>query len=395
MRCSMRRCCGWILASLLFALSQEAIATSVERQSASVTTPSAAAMAEYRRKLEEYTAARRKYEAEADAYWSSVAEKRRLRQAKLRNHQEIVLADYVLTQPPIYSGPPKPVDPSAPIEEVPPKKYVPVVADFLRAAAQEFGLVPQQPRSEIEYKRAYAKIAFAAGLTKEQVVRIYAFESSGDGTYDVQAGLEQPKPGAQAISTALGYNQLLATNSVELMAEKGDHFIKTLSAKAAQLPDEPKATLQRKLAVLKRMISFCRTVPDSWSEHDKLANTAKGLAVHALNLDVDVGPLLQMQKLLDSVVFARAQGYGTVLSAAELEMMNLTGDGNGLDIVRMRSALRERVPTSNFFQPGGYARNPIAGRSGVVSKLLAGTNAVMDQESKLPGAKELASLFPK
>ena len=395
MRCSMRRCCGWILASLLFALSQEAIATSVERQSASVTTPSAAAMAEYRRKLEEYTAARRKYEAEADAYWSSVAEKRRLRQAKLRNHQEIVLADYVLTQPPIYSGPPKPVDPSAPIEEVPPKKYVPVVADFLRAAAQEFGLVPQQPRSEIEYKRAYAKIAFAAGLTKEQVVRIYAFESGGDGTYDVQAGLEQPKPGAQAISTALGYNQLLATNSVELMAEKGDHFIKTLSAKAAQLPDEPKATLQRKLAVLKRMISFCRTVPDSWSEHDKLANTAKGLAVHALNLDVDVGPLLQMQKLLDSVVFARAQGYGTVLSAAELEMMNLTGDGNGLDIVRMRSALRERVPTSNFFQPGGYARNPIAGRSGVVSKLLAGTNAVMDQESKLPGAKELASLFPK
>ena len=395
MRCSMHRCCGWVLALLLFALSQETTASSIERQSASVTTPSAAAMAEYRRKLEEYTAARRKYEAEADAYWSSVAEKRRLRQAKLRNHQEIVLADYVLTQPPIYSGPPKPVDPSAPVEEVPPKKYVPVVADFLRAAAQEFGLVPQQPRSEIEYKRAYAKIAFAAGLTKEQVVRIYAFESGGDGTYDVQAGLEQPKPGAQPISTALGYNQLLATNSVELMAEKGDHFIKTLSAKAAQLPDEPKATLQRKLAVLKRMISFCRTVPDSWSEHDKLANTAKGLAVHALNLDVDVGPLLQMQKLLDSVVFARAQGYGTVLSAAELEMMNLTGDGNGLDIVRMPSVLRERVPTSNFFQPGGYARNPIAGRSGVVSKLLAGTNAVMDQESKLPGAKELASLFPK
>src|SRR5205807_6409746 len=128
---------------------------------------------------------------------------------------------------------------------------------------------------------------------------------------------EQPKPGAQAISTALGYNQLLATNSVELMAEKGDHFIKTLSAKAAQLPDEPKATLQRKLAVLKRMISFCRTVPDSWSEHDKLANTAKGLAVHALN--VDIGPILQTQKLLDSVVFARAQGYGMVLSAAVRE----------------------------------------------------------------------------
>src|SRR5262249_9773893 len=107
-------------------------------------------------------------------------------------------------------------------KEVPPRKYVPVVADFLRAAAKEFNFVPQQPRSEMEYKRAYAKPASAAGLTKEQAVRIYAFESGGDGAYDVQAGLEQPKPGAQAISTALGYNQLLATNSVELIAEKGD-----------------------------------------------------------------------------------------------------------------------------------------------------------------------------
>src|SRR5262249_6683881 len=152
----------------------------------------------------------------------------------------------------------------------------------------------------------------------------------GDGGYDVQAGLEQPKPRAQAIFTALGYNQLFATNSGELMAGKGGQFIRTFSAKAAGLPDEAQKTLQKKLAVLKRMVAFCRSVPDTWSAHDKLANTPKGLGVHALNLDLDVGPLLQTQKLLDSVVFARAQGIGAVLSAAELEMMNLTGDGNGL-----------------------------------------------------------------
>jgi len=146
--------------------------------------------------------------------------------------------------------------------------------------------------------------------------------------------------------------------------------------------------------VLKSMMAFCRSVPDTWSEHDRLANTPKGLAVHALNLDLDVGPLLQTQKLLDSVVFARAQRYVAALSAAELEMMNLTGDGNGLDIVRMPSAWRERVPTSNFFQPGGYERNPIAGRTKIVAKLIAATDAVMDRESKLPGAKELAVLFP-
>jgi hypothetical protein len=166
-----------------------------------------------------------------------------------------------------------------------------------------------------------------------------------------------------------------------------------LSAKAAALADEPKTALQRKIAVLKSMVAFCRSVPDTWSEHDRLANTPRGLAVHALNLDLDVGPLLQTQKLLDSVVFARAQGYGGVLRAAELEMMNLTGDGNGLDILRMPQAWRDRVPTSNFFQPGGYERNPIAGRSKVVSKLIGATDAVMDQESKLQGAKDLAALF--
>jgi hypothetical protein len=391
--CSVRSCGGWLFAALLLSPHQHAAAQAPERPAASTTAPSAAAMAEYRRKLEEYAAARRRYEAEADVYWRSVADKRRLRHAKLRNNQEILLSDYVLTQPPVYVGPPKPIDPSAPTEEAPPRTYVPVVADFLRAAAKEFNFVPQQPRNEIEYKRAYVKVAVAAGLTKEQVVRIYALESGGDGKYDVQAGLEQPKPGARAISTALGYNQLLATNSVELLAEKGDQFIKILSAKAAGLPEEAKKSLQKKIAVLKSMIAFCRTVPDSWSEHDRLAKTPKGLAVHALNLDVDIGPLLQTQKLLDSVVFARAQGYGAILSAAELEMMNLTGDGNGLDILRMPAAWRERVPTSNFFQPGGYERNPIAGRSGVVSRLIAATNAVMDQESKLQGAKDLAALF--
>ncbi len=385
--------CAWVLAALLLAPAQGVRAEGWARPTAQAT-PTPAAIAEYRRKLEEYTVARGKYEAEAEAYWSSIADKRRLRHAKRRNNQEMALSDYVLTQPPVYSGPPRPIDPSAPVEEAPPRKYVPVVADFLDAAAKEFNFVPQRPRSEIEYKRAYVKVASAAGLTRDQVVRIYAFESGGDGAYDVQAGLEQPKPGAQAISTALGYNQLLATNSVELMAEKGNQFIKSLSTKAAGLPEEPKAALQRKIAVLKSMATFCRSVPDTWSEHDRLANTPKGLAVHALNLDLDVGPLLQTQKLLDSVVFARAQRYAAILSAAELEMMNLTGDGNGLDIVRMPSAWREQVPTSNFFQPGGYERNPIAGRTKIVAKLIAATNTVMDRESKLPGAKELAALFP-
>jgi hypothetical protein len=106
-----------------------------------------------------------------------------------------------------------------------------------------------------------------------------------------------------------------------------------------------------------------------------------------------VGPLLQTQKLVDSVVFARRKGYKVPMSAAELEMMNLTGDGNGFDIVTMPAALREVVPTSNFFQPGGYARNPVVRRNEVVAKLLAATNASMDREVKRQGAKDMAAQF--
>jgi hypothetical protein len=394
---SISRSSSLLLAVVLFSPSYGVAAElpSDPAASSSATQPALAAASEYRQKLEEYIAAQRKYEDETEEYWNAIADKRRGRNTKRRNGQEVLIDDYVLVQPPVYSGPSKPVDPSAPPQEGTPSlgKYVPVVADFLQSAEGEFHFVPQRPQSEIEYKRAYAKVASTAGLSKEQAVRIYGFESGGDGNYDVQAGLEQPGPDAQAISTALGYNQLLATNSVELLAEQGDKFVEILQAKARGLNGEAAAALRRKISVLKTMIDFSRSVPDDWNEHEKLANTPKGLGIHALNLDLDVGPLLQTQKLLDSVVFARTRGYAAVLTAAELEMMNLTGDGNGGDIVMMPSEWRGQVPTSNFFQRGGYERNPIVSRNNVVSKLMTATDAVMDREIELNGAKDLASLF--
>ena len=353
--------------------------------------PSDAAMAEYRAKLEDYTRAHQKYEEVAGAYWSSVAAKRRARNEKRANHQDIVLNDYVLTQPPVYSGPPEPVSPAPTPPR--PRKYIPVVADFLKAAAEEFGFKPQAPRREIEFKRAYAKVASAAGLTKDQAVRVYAFEAGGNGHYDVQAGLENPGPSARAISTALGYNQLLNTNSVELLSEHGDNFVKVLTAKAATLPGPRKAALKRKIEILQRMTAVSKSVPDEWSEHEKLANTPQGLGIHALNLDIDVGPLLQTYKLLDSVDFARRKKYTAPLTAAELEMMNLTGDGNGFDMVTMPSNFRSQVPTANFFQPNGYAANPVAGTNNTVARLIQATDTLMDREVKLPGAKELAAAF--
>jgi hypothetical protein len=352
------------------------------------------AIAEYRRKLKEYQEARAAFEEEAGAYWAAISEKRKGRNAKRRERQTIALDDYVLTQPPVYTGPKRPASPE-PEEEKPPRerKPLPVVADFLKAAADHFQFVPQRPSSEVEFKRAYARYALAAGLTREQAIRVYSFETGGNGNYDMQSGLNPAKPGSRAISTAIGYNQLLTTNSVELLAEQGHELIKELTARAAQLSGAPRKAMDHKLAVLKKMVAFTRTVPDTWSEHEKLANTPQGWAVHAMVLDVDVGPMLQTHKLLTSVIFARAKGYNRPLTAAELEMMNLTGDGTGLDMVTMPQAMREQVPTSNFFQRGGYERNPVAIRHNTVAKLLAVTDERMDFNSGKPGAKELAAAF--
>jgi hypothetical protein len=394
----IRRCSGTLALALLLTAPQaramDAAVVPATTANGFAQTPSPQAIAEYKRKLKEYLEARAAFDQEAGAYWSSISEKRRGRNAKRRDRQQITLDDYVLTQPPVYEGPKRPVDPSpSEPDERPPRKTIPVVADLVRAANEHFQFAPQRPANELEFKRAYARAASAAGLTREQAVRVYAFETGGNGTHDMQSGLSASRPGSRAISTAIGYNQLLTTNSVELVAEQGHDILKALTEKAARLSGAPRKATDHKIAVFKRMMAFARSVPDEWAAHEKLADTPQGWAVHAMVLDIDVGPLLQTHKLLTSVIFARAKGYSRPLTAAELEMMNLTGDGTGLDMVTMPHAMRERVPTSNFFQRSGYERNPVAIRNNTVAKLLAVTDARMDSNSNNQGAKDLAAAF--
>src|SRR5437868_11754603 len=234
----IRACSGTLALALLLtaspALAIDGAAVPAATANAIAQAPSPQAIAEYKRKLQEYLEARAAFEQEAGAYWSAIAEKRRGRNAKRRERQQITLDDYVLTQPPLYDGPKRPVDPS-PEGERPPRerKQIPVVADLLRAASEHFQFTPQRPASELEFKRAYARVASAAGLTSDQAVRVYSFETGGDGNHDMQSGLSASRPGSRAISTAIGYNQLLTTNSVELIAGQGDEFVESLSAKAS------------------------------------------------------------------------------------------------------------------------------------------------------------------
>lgn len=350
-----------------------------------------AAAGDYESRLAAWEAARRPYDAAAEAYWDAVSEKRRVRNAKRRTNEQILLEDYVLEQPPVYSGPPRPVDPNAPPGprpgEAPP---IPVIADFLGHAKSQFGFVPDQPSSDLEFKRAYARVALASGLTREQIVGVYAFETGGNGTYDTQAGVTPTRP--KAISPAVGYNQMLSTNSVSMLAEHDDVVLADLRRKEKALQGEPKRAMARKIEAVKRMIAYAKSVPRKWSEYDKLAKqTAGGMGIHAIVLDRDIGPVVQTQKLLNSVLFARMKGYHQPLSAPELELMNLTGDSTGLDMVTMPADFRSRVPTSNFFQQVGYERNPVARRTGVVGKLISDIDDKMSKGAQNAGARELAA----
>jgi hypothetical protein len=344
------------------------------------------------KQLDDYTRARQAFLAESAAYWDEIAARRKIRAQKRRSGEPVTRDDYVLTQPPVYTGPPRPRHPLIPErdETVPPRPFVPTLTDMLAAARQHYDFVPERV-GERDFKRAYAQAARAAGLTREQILRVYAFETGGNGTHDLQAGVNPSKPESRPISHAVGYNQLLATNSVSLLAHHGEDFVRALDETAAAGAD--RNHLVRKIETLRRLVAASRTVPRNWAAQDAFANTPQGYALHAAVLDRDIGPLLQVRKLVNSVLYARRNGVTRALTGAELELMNFTGDGNGIDIVTMPENLRAIVPTANFFQQRGYERNPIARRTGTVARLIADIDARMDRALQAPGARELAASF--
>ncbi len=136
----------WALALLIIALPLSTVARADDDLEQKII--------QYREKLAEYTKARTAYEELASPYWSAIGEKRTRRLKALRAREEPALEDYVIEQPPLYTGPPKPQDPEKPRE---PPEYVPVVADFLKNAEEQFNFTPQRPASDDEYRRAYAK----------------------------------------------------------------------------------------------------------------------------------------------------------------------------------------------------------------------------------------------
>lgn len=312
-------------------------------------------------------------------YWAVIARKRALRTQKLQNVQATVRDDYVLEQPPARKPSKRP--------KKQPSSAFPVKENFLDAGKKYFSFAPEM-KSESEFRNAYIKAAIAAGLTLEQVVKIYAFEAGGNGQYDTQAGLEIPGRG-HAISTAIGYNQILRATTVEYMASKGDNFLDAVRVRASTAAEDEREPLEEKIVAIKKMIAYCKHVMSTRAD----TSAPECNAIHSLIYDIDIGPLLQVETLLDGLTVARRHGVTRILSAAELEMMNLTGNYNGLDMILMNGALREIVPTANFFERRGYYLNAIARRNNTVALLLAATDEAMERAAQEQGAKEMSEAY--
>ena len=341
---------------------------------------------------EDYRKARDQFERQHRSYWQRVEAKRDARKAKRLLGQEYAAEDYVAQQPPKYAGPELPGEIAKIVTEVKPpvpERPIATVADFLEHAKSLYGFVPT-PTSEREFKRRYAQEALALGLTKDQVVRIYALETGGQGTYDMQSGYNPITKQGRPISSALGYAQLLHANSTSELVKHGERFARRLLAMATApgtAPEQAEA-LRAKAAIVRRMLKAARSIPNEWGEHVRFAGTPPGLGIHALNLDADVGPWLQVLKLRGLKDDAERAGRAS-LSGSEIELMNLAGPRTGLE---MLMPVAHNMPTANFFSEGGYYRNTIV-REKTAAELLRALNDRMEVNIKKPGAVEFAQIF--
>jgi hypothetical protein len=347
---------------------------------------------EQQAKLKAYETARAGFTRRTDTYWRQVELKRRKRKAKIAAGGSLTEADYVNEQPPVYKGPARPDDIMAllPKPPKPPAEHrepIPVVSDFLRNAEAVYGFTPERV-SEDDFMIYYAMEAIKLGLTRDEVVRVYALETGGMGTHDLQSGYN-PKTG-RAASTALGYAQLLAANTIEQLRKDGLEFAARLERQAEEgsISGTKSSSLRAKAAILRRMIADALKVRENWPAHVAYAKTEKGLGMHAINLDGDIGPWLQVVKLRGIKEFAARKGLAN-LTGAQLELMNLSGPAHGFE---MMQPVGRTMPTSNFFERRGYERNPIAaGKTG--AQLLAKIDEIMDRNVQRSGAQRFARIF--
>lgn len=397
---------AWTRSSILAAIIWLFVATPVWAQGANLTAEQKNVVAAYEKQLAAHRTAMEAFERDAGPYWKEIADKQALRRQKRSQNQAITPEDFVKTHPPRYAGPPAPkkpdflVEPAIAAQEAPPP--TPVVADFLAAAKQQYRFQPRMG-TEAEYMAAFARAALASGISAEQAVGVYALETGGIGPFSRQSGVfttddtcrSIPPRGTPSTSLALGYAQLLPANTANVLRTHIDKLTAQLTAEAASAPAARAKALRAKAAVMRKMVADMaawvetyKGTKNNWLEYVTHGRTPNGLAIHALLLDLDVGPAMQVLKLLGIVDYAARRGI-TGMDSSRLELINLVGDARGVEALTPEA---RDASSANFFDRGGYERNPV-GRDRSASGLLARLAEIIERNKQKCGAKLLTGAF--
>lgn len=368
--------------------------------------------ASYQEQLAAYRAAYSEFEAREKRYWAAISAKKDIRTAKRRAGQAFVREDFVLSQPPKYTGPKRPRDPNAgPLVKKPrPKSTLPRANDLRAAMKDLYG--HKLPRvAEKDFKLSFAREAKRYGLSAEQVIGVYALETGGLGPFDRVSG-EIPQMNSkckvvkyvgQPLSTAIGYFQLLNANTSSTVAgnargPESERFANRLREKAKQERGGRKRELKKKAKLVDRIvkdmdvaISRMNVTKNNWAEFRELGRTKLGRAVHALNLDPDIGPMIQMSKLTFVRNKAVEKGLGNVPSD-RLELMNLVGWPRGL---KMLEPVAFNVPTANFVTATEIRANRSVLGDKTVAESVEKINRVISKRKQECGSHEFFKMWQK
>jgi len=258
--------------------------------------------------------------------------------------------------------------------------------------------------SDADFKQNYAREALrvgqAHGLAKDDVrniVRsIYAFEDGGWGTHETLSSMPEALnvpdvPGSTAVkdarrafhldgataSSALGYNQLLMLNTMDKMTEQSKPIAERLDelsraqtdpARVKELHDKSVMVaalgpaLKQELRAMAEAES--RKPPDerknyynedgSFNEQLSrdfgrskeptsigLTRQAMARAVHGLNLDGDVGPIIQAQEFGNLLNYADKYGYQKLLQGKDQQDKQSLADYDALPTDQKAKAVDE------------------------------------------------------
>jgi hypothetical protein len=270
-------------------------------------------------------------------YWHSIS--------TAKGHHE-----YFTKFPPVYSGMDAPRPTPPPVQYAPDSiksaGRMPSLND-LYGAAKDLNRIATHDRtkpdfktldlSEADFKKRYAEESVNVGkdynmnkASMENLVkRVYAFEGGGWGTYYTlssmpQAIMDESQKNARMrfhpSSSAIGYNQLLIKDTVSDITQHGSAIAQRLDQLATEQPARAqilhdKAQLVQELQdTLTHKKSPTAPIPADKHKRFFASSSEVEQAVQALNLDGDVGPVIQSQELNNLLKFARDNKFGAFLN---------------------------------------------------------------------------------